>query len=250
MNVLAACHVHSEWSYDGSWRLEALAESFRRRGYRILLMTEHDRGFSKERLKEYRSACSKASSERLLIVPGIEYSDEENRVHVLVWGDIPFLGEGLRTTEMLAEVCASGGVAVLAHPSRREAWKSFEPEWSDKLLGIEIWNRKYDGWAPGKTAPHLLENTKAVCFVGLDFHTDRQFFPLGMSLDLHGEPSEATVLDALKEKRCVAHAFRMPLRKGTRWGAISLLKLAERGRRTVTTFLNRSGARRAKLHAR
>lgn len=213
-------------------------------------MTEHDRGFSKERLEEYKTTCSKASSEKLLVVPGIEYSDAENRVHVLVWGDVPFLGEGLPTVKMLTEVRAYGGVAVLAHPSRRDAWKSFEPEWIDKLLGIEIWNRKYDGWAPSKTASHLLEDTKAVRFVGLDFHTDRQFFPLGMRLDLQGELSEATVLDALKARRCTAHAFRMPLRPGTQWGAISLLKLAEKGRRTLASFLKRSGARRAKPRIR
>src|SRR5208337_4178720 len=143
MQVLAACHVHSAWSYDGSWTLDALSKKFSNRGYRVLMMTEHDRGFSEARLCEFREACAKASAEKILVLPGIEYSDSENRIHVLVWGQVPFLGEGLPTGEMLEKVRAARGFAVLAHPSRRDAWKSFEPAWSDRLLGIEVWNRKY-----------------------------------------------------------------------------------------------------------
>ena len=153
MEVLAACHVHSVWSYDGSWSLDALSARFSRRGCRILMMTEHDRGFTASRLYQYREACAQASSEKILLLPGIEYSDATNRLHVLVWGNIPFLGEGLPTNEMLAAVRgANDGVAVLAHPGRKAAWKYFELEWADKLLGIEVWNRKYDGWAPTASA--------------------------------------------------------------------------------------------------
>ena len=65
------------------------------------MMTEHDRGFSATRLAEYRDACMRASNSEILIVPGIEYSDAANQVHVLVWGKIPFLGENLPTGEML-----------------------------------------------------------------------------------------------------------------------------------------------------
>ena len=150
MECFAVCHVHSEWSYDGSWSLEALSAKFGRRGCRIVMMTEHDRGFTTSRLDQYRKACNQASSAEMFVLPGIEYSDATNRVHVLVWGPVPFLGEGLPTGEMLDAVHGAGGVAVLAHPSRRDAWKSFESSWADRLLGIEIWNRKYDGWAPSR----------------------------------------------------------------------------------------------------
>ncbi len=33
VSVKAAAHVHSDWSYDGSWSLEDIAREFRRRGY-------------------------------------------------------------------------------------------------------------------------------------------------------------------------------------------------------------------------
>jgi predicted metal-dependent phosphoesterase TrpH len=42
----ATCHVHSEWSYDGSWTLPRIAEAFGRRGSDVVLMSEHDKGFS------------------------------------------------------------------------------------------------------------------------------------------------------------------------------------------------------------
>src|SRR5262245_42830319 len=125
--VAAACHVHSSWSYDGSWSLEALASAFFERGYRILMITEHDRGFTESRRLEHREACAHASSEDIMLLPGIEYSDSTNTVHVLVWGHVPFLGEGLPTDALLKSVKASNGVAVLAHPSRRDAWKVFDP---------------------------------------------------------------------------------------------------------------------------
>lgn len=244
MEALAACHVHSKWSYDGSWALDDLSARFAQRGCRVLMMTEHDRGFTAARLAEYRESCSSASSEELLVVPGIEYSDSSNSVHVLVWGPVPFLGEGLPTGEMLERVKAANGLAVLAHPSRRDAWKAFEPSWTDRLLGIEIWNRKYDGWAPSQTAPYLLRTTGAVPFVGLDFHTHRQSFPLSMALDVDGEISEANVIESLRSRRCEARAFGQPLTRSMISSALPVLNVAERSRRVGASIARLSRGRR------
>jgi hypothetical protein len=242
--VIATCHVHSAWSYDGSWTLEALSAEFTRRGSRVLMMTEHDRGFTASRLSQYRQACEQASSDEILVIPGIEYSDSANQVHVLVWGSVPFLGEGLPTSEMLAAVRAAGGVAVLAHPSRRDAWKSYEDSWADHLLGIEVWNRKYDGWAPSQTAPKLLDTAGAIPFVGLDFHTHRQFFPLAMMLEMQQPVSELTVLNCLNSRRCYARAFGRTLHEDS--VALPLLGIAEQGRRKLAAILRcwRAAARR------
>src|SRR5262249_31057107 len=150
-----------------------LSLKFSSRGCRVLMMTEHDRGFTEERFQRFRQACADASSNEILVMPGIEYSDAENRVHVLVWGLDSFLGENLPTNVMLKAANALNGVAVLAHPSRRSAWSLFDPRWAEMLVGIEVWNRKYDGWAPSRTAPKLLHDGDLVPFVGLDFHTER-----------------------------------------------------------------------------
>ncbi len=173
-------------------------------------------------------------------MPGMEYSDPENRVHVLVWGRIPFLGEGLSTWAMLDAVKSEGGLAVLAHPSRRAAWECFEPRWADRLLGIEVWNRKYDGWAPGDTAPGLLERARAVPFVGLDFHTARQSFPLAMALDVQGPIDEVSILDCLKARRCAPRAFGVPLSQQLFRTSVPLLNMAEQSRRTLASLRRKS----------
>jgi hypothetical protein len=240
MEHIAACHVHSKWSYDGSWSLEALSTKFSRQRCRVLMMTEHDRGFTAARLNQYREACAQASSSEILVVPGIEYSDAANRVHVLVWGPVPFLGEGLPTSEMLNAVHAAGGLAVLAHPSRRDAWRSFNPCWTDRLLGIETWNRKYDGWAPSKTAPALINTAAAIPFVGLDFHTQRQSFPLAMALEMDEIVTEETVLNCLRSRRCHPRAFGLPLSESWVRRVLPVLGMAERSRRMVASIARHS----------
>lgn len=235
MQVLAGSHNHSTWSYDGSHSLEAMSEKFARRGCRVLLMTEHDRGFSQSRYEEFREACARASSANLLVVPGIEYSDADNRVHVLTWGLRRFLGENLPTLEMLRGVQQEGGIAVLAHPGRHKVWSIFSPDWRPYLLGIEMWNRKYDGWAPSRYAPALLEGTSLVPFVGLDFHTDRQLFPLTMALNLRGEVTEEVVVESMRSGECEPLAFGQPLYSKALRVSESVLRFAETGRRGAAT---------------
>jgi hypothetical protein len=218
-----AAHVHSDWSYDGRWELPSIAQLFGRLGYDAVLMAEHDVGFDEDRWGEYREACARASTPDVLLVPGIEYSDSDNRIHVPVWGEVPFLGEGVPTGELLVHVGELGASAVLAHPARRGAAETFEPAWARHLLGVEWWNRKYDGYAPGPATGRALAAHGAIPFVGIDFHTARQLMPLAMGLDIDGEPTTAAVHAALRERRCRPEAF-----------GVSALRFTEgRGRRAV-----------------
>jgi hypothetical protein len=242
VKVLAACHLHSAWSYDGSWSIDVMARAFGRRGYRVMMMTEHENGFTQARYEAFREACARITSDSMFVLPGMEYSDAANRVHVLVWG-VPFLGEGLRTEALLDAVATMGGVAVFAHPSRRAAWECFTPRWAENLLGIESWNRKYDGWAPGESASRLLQANTQVPFIGLDFHTARQFFPLGMALDVDGPINEATVLECLRHRRCSARAFGLPLDERRFHRTLSVLQVAEQGRRRLAALKRYSRSR-------
>lgn len=241
MNVLAACHLHSAWSYDGNWSLKALCATFRERGYNVLMMTEHDRGFTAAKYRSYREACAEVSSDTLLVLPGIEYSDPTNTVHVLVWGLTHFLGEGLPTGSMLEEIRAANGVAVLAHPSRRNAWRCFEPQWADQLVGMEVWNRKYDGWAPSKRAQALLRFGRMIPFVGMDFHTSRQLFPLAMTVRIGGQISEEMVLQSLRSQCCHPRTFGVSLDHNLFRQTFPILNVAEQGRRTAAFVMRRAG---------
>ena len=64
--------------------------------------------------------------------------------------------------DVLEAAARHGGVAVLAHPARRAASECFRPELARHLAGVEVWNRKYDGWAPGELA-----STLAITSLGL-----------------------------------------------------------------------------------
>ena len=243
MTVLAACHVHSNLSYDGSYTLEALSDRFSRAGYRVVLMTEHDRGFSPERLRQLRQLCEAASTSSLLMIPGIEYSDASNQVHILVWGDVPFLGENLPTRETLQRVKEADGVAVLAHPFRRNAWQCFEPSWGEALAGIEVWNRKYDGFAPSRIAQELQRSVGAIPFVGLDFHTQKQSFPLAMAMDIDSTVTEQSVLDCIRARRVNPRVFGFEVDGQLVRHTLPILEVVEASRKKCA-----SASRKMKLH--
>jgi predicted metal-dependent phosphoesterase TrpH len=210
--VRAAAHVHSEWSYDAKWTLAEIADAFARRNYDVVLMAEHDRGFDEARWTEYRKACAAASTERILLVPGIEYEDEEGVVHIPVWGgpDVPFLGERRATLALLRDAAAADTFAVFAHPGRRDALSRFRPEWAPLLGAVEVWNRQYDGIAPLPGATRFAAGHELRGFVSLDFHTSRQFFPLAQVLDVEEPLSVRTIVEALQAGRFESHLHRAP----------------------------------------
>ena len=229
-----ASHVHSDWSYDGRWTLEQISEAFGHRGYDAVLLAEHDRGFDAERWTQHRAACAavNAGTHGARLVPGIEYSDPTNTVHIPVWGDIPFLGEALETAELLPAAQAAGGIAVLAHPGRRDAGRRLDPALLHHFTGIEIWNRKYDGYAPNRAAAALMRLTPgAIPMVSLDFHTARQFHPLAMLVEVPDEANESAICAALVARRARPLAFRLPATSLTRapaWHAMRGVELARK----------------------
>jgi predicted metal-dependent phosphoesterase TrpH len=208
MAVRVAVHVHSEWSYDARWSLQALADAFAKRRYDAVLMSEHDRGFDERRWQDYRQACADASDERILLVPGMEYEDADSVVHVPVWGEqMPYLGAARPTLELLRDARDAGGFCVFAHPWRRDAYARYSDEWTPFFDAVEIWNRQYDGIAPNAGGLALAERLGLPPFVGLDFHTQRQFFPLALSLDVEPPLSAAAVVRALQARRFRAEAL-------------------------------------------
>jgi len=211
--VRAVCHIHSDWS-DGKWSLEKLVKVFGRFGVQVLMMTEHERGFNESRWAKYRMACKKASTNRVQLIPGLEYSEKTNAIHVLVWGDIPFLGVEMDTGKLLRQVAKYGGVAVLAHPGSESALKIFTNKWDKYLAGLEIWNRKADGLAVSSDAQKWFKDNgrNLLPFVGLDFHCPKQLWPLVMKFELEPPATESNILSAIRQGRCFPTAWGLPLR--------------------------------------
>ncbi|GAA3110354.1 PHP domain-containing protein [Streptosporangium carneum] len=240
MKVSAVAHVHSEWSDDGSWPLARLARLFRRQGVGVVLTSEHSRGFSAAKWEEYRQACAEASAPGLLFVPGIEYGDAENLIHVPVWGEgLPFLGDGLHTGHLLKEVAEAGGTAVLAHPHRRDAWSRFDPDWVPLLTAVEVWNRKYDGIVANPESLRLAREAGLPGFATLDFHNRRQIFPLTMRLSLGSPPTTSAVYAALAARRFEARAFGVPVRHLAGGPGGQVMRGLETARRRVAPLLRR-----------
>lgn len=232
--IKAAFHVHSEWSYDAKLPLGEIAALFRRHRYDAVFMCEHDRGFSAARLEQYESACEQASLEGPLLVPGIEYADPDDRVHVPVWGAVPFLGEHVPTARLLQTVAEHEGACVLAHPRRRDAWKTFDPDWLSRwCTGIEIWTRKWDGWAPNERACRWAAENGLVGVAALDLHNAGQMFPLSMKLQIPGPLSVNTCVDALRQRHCHAAIGGLPAAPFTSGGLASAAQAVEKLRRPV-----------------
>lgn len=99
---------------------------------------------------------------------------------------------------------------MFAHPWRRQAISRYHSEWTPLLTGVEIWNRKYDGVGPRLEAVALAERESLAGFVGLDFHTRRQVFPLAMSVPLEGVPSPASLLAASRDHSCRPELLGFP----------------------------------------
>jgi predicted metal-dependent phosphoesterase TrpH len=239
--VRAAAHVHSEWSHDASWTLPEIAAAFTKRRYDVVLLSEHSGHFAAADWDGYVAACAAASTDKILLVPGIEYNDEDNVVHVPVWGDLPFFGQQPDIATLLGKVHAEDGISVIAHPWRHDAWKRYDPAWAQHLTALEVWNRKYDGLAPSRSAVELARRDGLREFVSLDFHTSRQFFPLAMALRLPGDPDDAvsrdTVHGALRSGAFDPMVFSQSALRFLRGPALRTLETLESARRAVRRLL-------------
>lgn len=234
--VRVACHIHSEWSFDASWSLDALASAFARRGYGALLLCEHHQSLDEERWRQFVSACSAASSDAVLLVPGIEYACSDNLVHVPTWG-VGYLGPSPSYQEVLAAAASRHGVAILAHPMRRDAYRSLGVDVVSQFTGVEGWNRKYDGWTPGRV-PKEWRNAARAWLVALDFHSRRQFFPLSLEIEHAGHSlTVAETIEVLRSGQARATAWGMPLHWFWRPPLHQLTVLAERLRRPLAATL-------------
>lgn len=200
-SVNVVLHAHSLWSYDGHWTLAQIAEFFGSRGVDAVMMSEHDTGFDPARFGDYRAECASASTAKCTLIPGIEYSSPDNDIHILTWGLDHFLSEHRPVLETLHKVKSAGGVAIFAHPIRRQAYLKFEEAFVPYLDGIEVWNRKSDGVAPGKEAKALIANSGLSATVGVDFHHIRHYWPLTHRVEISGSDLEQELVRSIRERK-------------------------------------------------
>lgn len=165
-------HVHSNLSYDGQHSLNEIAAFAKKRGYSFVGMSEHSDTLDAEKVAAYVKECECVSTPECLIIPGIEFTCENN-LHLLGFGMKDYT-DSKDPVEVAQFIQRNGGVAVVAHPKRYEY--QIPPELVPFLNGIEVWNAGYDGrFVPNDRTLRLLEqlrrsNGSLCAFGGQDFH--------------------------------------------------------------------------------
>lgn len=235
--IRCAAHVHSDWSFDGTWPLEKIVVALRRRGYDAVLMAEHSQSLDGDSWLRYRRFCAELSDESFTVVPGIEYRDADNAIHMPVWGDLPHMGDAWDIGELLERVQELGGTAIWAHPDRHDAWRRFDPAWAVHLSGIEVWNRKYDGWKPGSVALKLASEWALPGYASLDFHRRRQLFPLAMNIEIAGASSVESICGAVHGRAIEASFLRTPVARWSTGMPSRTLGVADRLRKGAAAVL-------------
>jgi hypothetical protein len=234
-------------SYDGQHGLPELAEGARNRGYDFVAMSEHSDTLDQGRLTELAGECERWSQGDLLLIPGVEYTCEGN-LHLLAFGMRHYTNDK-SAAGVARRVDESGGVPVVAHPSR---YGYRLPEnvvpW---LAGIEVWNAGYDGrFVPNPHSFRLLATLRRrrpslAAFCGQDVHRVSQLCAVGVRIECE-RLDEASILAALREGRFTVHGrlFRFDARREAPAGTMLKLRLARRAYENARWLRDRVAALR------
>jgi predicted metal-dependent phosphoesterase TrpH len=196
-------HNHSTWS-DGKMSLDAVVRLGERLDAAAIVMSEHDYHFTHDKWDSYVEACSAASTGKCQLIPGIEYSSPDDRLHVLAVGSSKFHGARNDILETLTAVRESNGANILAHPLRKKAVEAVTKETLDLLDAIEIWNRKADGLAPVKDHVFFAKDHRLAMTLGMDLHTYRQAFPMWNEIETDSKRLTGPLIaTAIKEQKIV-----------------------------------------------
>lgn len=137
-------HAHSNYSYDGHNSIKDIVDWAVTEGLDFVVLTEHDNDFDEHKYSDYVREC-KRYREKILVLPGIEYSFGEKReIHTNIIGINRFI-LSKNTDDLSAfldEVHSLGGLAILNHPLN--IIKLLTIDVLNKFDCYEIWNTKSD----------------------------------------------------------------------------------------------------------
>lgn len=236
MIVDCLAHVHSSVSYDSPTDLAEIAAVARREGIQCVLMSEHNNTLDDATVAAFVERCEALTTPECLLIPGLELSLDDNRVHLLAYGVrqfIPSLSER-SLPPLIRRIHELGGVAVLAHPAHKDAYKRIPAEDLDDLDGMEIWNVRNGS----RFYPHLDEaaalraarrrGVSLAAFAGLDWHFISHFERLVLRTDVTSLDA-ASVLSAIRAGR-----FTITGRL-TSLGSMNELTISQRGAAAIST---------------
>ena len=126
-------HNHSRVSRDSSLSIDQLIAQAKARGLDGFALTDHDA------IAGNAEALRKAAREDLLVIPGCEVSSREGHVLGLFVSHPIHAG---RLGQVLADIRAQGGLAVVSHPLRKGGGvpRQALEDHLDLIDGIEVYN--------------------------------------------------------------------------------------------------------------
>lgn len=190
MKLRGALHFHSSYSFDADVSLETIAKRCKKEGLDFICMSEHTNELDEEKFKRFVLECDRLSDQSFTLVPGLEITCDDG-THLLAYGMRHW-----PLSRNLDELLKSGSEAlfVAAHPSKRILKRIGSGE-LNRLAGLELWNRKYDGLSTSRPDVHqiLVKNRNLYGYAGVDFHeSDDRIAPLVVLRD------GSDILSALK----------------------------------------------------
>lgn len=219
MTVDCLLHVHSSFSYDSKMDLGEIARVAREQGISCVLMSEHNNFMTPADMERFVTRCDELSDGTLLIVPGLELAYASNRIHLLAFGVRRYISSteaDCTFSALVQAVHEAGGIAVLAHPSHRQAVEHIEPHDLDGLDGIEIWNVKNGNrFFPTTADVAILQrarqrSNRLLAFAGVDWHHLNTFARVVLRVDTPLLRADE-VLRALTERAYVIHGAFAPI---------------------------------------
>jgi len=204
-------HVHSRYSFDGRLTLPELAAFFQERGVDFVLMSEHVESLDPEKVRSFIADCRACSSDKLLLVPGIEI----DALNALFY-NVPSVESWSDNEALARRLAAAGAFVAVSHPVKVKHL----PAVTESLVeGVEVWNSRHDG--KGAVNPRMVHFWSSlrnrlgrhnVPLCGIDFHGRHDFVPLVFELECE-RLDAACIMAAIRagSYRIVVHGKPLPL---------------------------------------
>ena len=193
-----AFHLHSCYSYDSEIELPEMVGLLKSQGYSFALISEHTYNRAKKEyltereFQQFIEDCRTYSRNDFLLIPGLEFSCYDNRVHIVatpLYRAFPL--QSLDTAAKILKVThQEGALAILVHPFWANAHRFLRKEDFEQLDGFEVWNYDYQGSHGPSLAQYLKlrqwikRSSTPVALVGLDLHQKKNVAEVFIEMDL------------------------------------------------------------------
>lgn len=186
MRLKGALHVHSTLSHDGTLSIAELADWYKSRRYNFVALGEHSQDMDAEKISRMKQECAERSSDKFLMVPGLEYSCRGG-IHLFALGSTLEIPE-TDPVSVARQAREKGAFVIFAHPSRLK-WNC-PAEAVKAVNAAEFWNVGYDGKflppykAIGAFRRMRADNPTLMATGGQDFHRRAAYYDLAVELEI------------------------------------------------------------------